>query len=574
MSIPRCEHPNPQWERENWINLNGEWEFDFDFSKSAVERELYKKGPLSKKIIVPFCPESELSGIGYTDFIPAVCYRKVITLNENQLTKNIFLHFGAVDYQSFIYINGKKAGEHTGGYASFYIDITDFVVVGENEIFVIANDDLRSGKQPSGKQSRTYNSHGCYYTRTTGIWQTVWLEFVEKAYIKDCKYYTDIKNGILTISGVAIGSGELKLNASYNGKPMGEASYYVEDGEFNISLKLNEIHLWEIGNGRLYDLTITFNCDLVKSYFGLRKVALSGKKFLINDKSVFLRTVLDQGYYPDGIYTAKDYEALKRDIYLSKNLGFHGARLHQKIFEKRFIYHCDKEGYIIWGEHANWGMAYDNAVAQGNFISEWMEILKRDFNSPSIIGWCPFNETWRYYEKNNEHKLLENVYNITKLYDNTRPCIDTSGNYHIDKREIYDIHDYEQDTEKFKEHYSKTSEGIVNDQIERKEKGIQPYFNEPIFLSEYGGIKWADNMDAGWGYGNAPKSVDEFVERYVKLTDIIMSNPDIMGLCYTQLYDVEQEQNGVYRYDRSCKFDDETMKKLKEVMIKKAAIEQ
>ncbi len=571
--IPRHEHPNPQWERKNWRNLNGEWEFDFDFGRSARERELFKGGTLSKKITVPFCPESKLSGIGYTDFIPAVCYRKEIDINETETQGNIFLHFGAVDFHSYIYINGELAGEHIGGYASFKVDITKFVNVGKNEIFVIAEDDTRSGKQPTGKQSYKVNSFGCFYTRTTGIWQTVWLEFVPKSYVKSCKYYPDITNGILTVTGEVSGSGELELISSYEGSPTGSAKINAS-GFFSTQIKLSELHLWEVGKGRLYDLEIKFVEDRVKSYFGMREISLNGLKFMFNHKPIFLRMVLDQGFYPDGIYTAKDDEELKRDIFLSKNAGFDGARLHEKVFEKRFIYHCDKEGYIIWGEHANWWMNYTDMAAQGNFICEWTEIIERDFNSPALIGWCPFNETWGYKEKETESRLIESVYRITKLYDKTRPCIDVSGNYHIEHKEIHDVHDYEQDTEKFATYYAEIEKGIVMDQIERKEKGVQPYHGEPVFVSEYGGIKWAPDSVNGWGYGNAPKTEDEFIERYCTLTDILISNPNIMGICYTQLYDVEQEQNGLYYYDRTPKFNDETMKKLASVMQKKAAIEE
>ena len=345
---------------------------------------------------------------------------------------------------------------------------------------------------------------------------------------------------------------------------------------FTVQIKLSELNLWEVGIGRLYDLELKFGEDRVKSYFGMREVKLEGNKFMLNNKTVFLKTVLDQGYYPDGIMTAKTDEELKNDIILSKNLGFIGARLHQKVFEQRYIYHCDKEGYLVWGEHGNWGLDYANPIAQGNFISEWTEILERDFNSPAIIGWCPFNETWGYKERDTGSRLLESTYKLTKLYDKTRPCIDTSGNYHITKFEIYDIHDYEQNTEIFKSYYEKMSEGILKAEINDRrfgDNGSQPWNGEPVFVSEYGGIKWAATRKDGWGYGNAPQTLEEYVERYCTLTDTLISNPYIMGLCYTQLYDIEQEQNGVYYYDRTPKFDKEVMATLKKAMDKKAAIE-
>lgn len=570
--IYREEHPNPQWERENWRNLNGEWEFDFDFGASARNRELYKKGALSKKIIVPFCPESKLSGIGYTDFMDSVCYRKLINLSSEELKGRIILHFGAVDFESFIYINGELVKSHVGGYSSFSADITDYVKEGENEIFVIAEDNVRSYLQPAGKQSQLYQSYECSYTRTTGIWQTVWLEFVPKSYILQAKYYPDIDNGTLTIIGKTVGSGELTAAAAYDGKPMAKECVKVCNGFFTIQLKLSEVHLWELGHGRLYDLELTFGEDKVKSYFGLRNVRLDGYKFMLNNKSVFQRLVLDQGFYPDGIYTAKTDDDLKKDIELSMRLGFNGARLHEKIFEARFLYHCDKAGYMVWGEHANWVMEHSNVIAAENFISEWLEAVERDFNHPAIIGWCPFNETWGYEEKNLKNRLLEDVYHMTKQLDPTRICIDTSGNFHT-VTDIFDVHDYEGDPVKFKENYAHIAEGIINDQIRHTsgDRG-QKYNGEPVFVSEYGGIKWSGETpsETGWGYGNAPKTVDEFIERYKGLTDVLLDNPYINGFCYTQLYDVEQEQNGLYYYSREEKFDAETIRKIN---TRKAVIE-
>lgn len=571
MKIYRQEHPNPQWERAEWRNLNGEWEFDFDFGRSARDRKLYEGGSLSKSINIPFCPESVLSGIGYTDFIPAVCYRKVFELSAEEIKKNIILHFGAVDYESFVYINGQLVKTHTGGYSSFEADITKYVKEGENVIFVIAEDDVRSGCQPAGKQSGKYESYGCFYTRTTGIWQTVWLEFLPKSYIKNAKYYTDIDNGMLTIMGSVCGCGEIKAKAMFEGKPMGEISIRANNSVFTMQIKLSELHLWELGCGRLYDLELTFGEDRIKSYFGMRSVHLDGMKFMLNNKSVFQRLVLDQGFYPDGIYTAKTEDELKRDIELSMKLGFNGARLHEKVFEKRFLYHCDKAGYMVWGEHANWGMNYTDIIAAENFIGEWTEAVERDFNHPSIIGWCPFNETWGYAEKNLRNKLIEDLYYLTKQLDPTRLCIDTSGNYHT-VTDIFDVHDYEQDAEKFREYYAKIADGIVNDQIVRiYDKDGQKYNGEPVFISEYGGIQWNDNTSDGWGYGNAPKTKEEFMERYKGLTEAILDNPNINGFCYTQLYDVEQEQNGLYTYEREEKFD---MEELRKINTKQAAIEE
>lgn len=572
MKIYRTEHPNPQWERETWRNLNGEWEFEFDFGMSARERKVYEADSLSKKINVPFCPESELSGIGYKDFINGVCYRRTFELEEKK--GRIILHFGAVDFRAYLYINKKYVGSHTGGYSAFEFDITDYVDVGENVIFLAVEDDTKSPEQYDGKQSTKYESYGCSYTRTTGIWQTVWLEFVPENYIKSAKYYTDIKQNSITIIGETAGSGVLTASADFDGKRMGEASAEVSGGSFTLNLKLSELHLWEVGKGGIYDLQLSFGEDRVKSYFGMRSLRLDGFKFLINEQAVFQRLVLDQGFYPDGIYTAKDEKELINDIEISMAAGFNGARLHQKVFEPRFLYHCDRLGYIVWGEQGSWGMDYCNICAEENFINEWLEIIKRDFNHPSIVGWCPHNETWGYEDNQYQNRiqynnrLLETIYNITKAIDPTRPCIDTSGCFHS-KTDIYDMHYYNQNVEEFAEKIRILNETGLIKYFACCESEGKKYNGEATFISEYGGIRWSDKD--GWGYGEAPKTKEEYIERYKGLTDALLDSPKMLGFCYTQLYDVEQEQNGLYTYDREPKFDMEIFRKIN---MRKAEIEK
>ena len=432
--IPRPEHPFPQMEREQWLNLNGEWDFAFDFGKSGRDRGFFKKGEYTRKIMVPFCPESRLSGIEYKDFIPAVWYRRFVTITEEQRNSTVLLHFGAVDYKAVVYINGEETGTHEGGYSSFSFDITEYLKAGRNEIVVYAEDDNRSGKQPKGKESSRYDSFGCDYTRTTGIWQTVWLEFVPKSYIRTIKYYPDIHNGILHIAADITGTGSFFVHAYYEGRLCGSCDTIVSKadcGNVRLALKLNEIHLWEAGCGRLYDLELELsdgeNSDKVKSYAGLREVRLDGYKFLLNGTALFQRTVLDQGFYPDGIYTAPSEEALIRDIRISMGLGFNGARLHEKMFEPRFLYHCDRMGYLVWGEHANWGLDLSDPSALHAFMKEWLEAVERDFNHPAIIGWCPFNETWDYEGRKQYDDTLRLIYRMTKQRDATRRCIDTIG---------------------------------------------------------------------------------------------------------------------------------------------------
>lgn len=567
MNIPRAEHPNPQAERKNWLNLNGEWDFEFDFGNSKFDSGILEKEKWDNRIIVPFCPESKLSGIEYTDFIPAVWYRRTVNITASQLEGRVILHFGAVDYETKLYINGKKAGYHRGGYSSFGFDITDYLTEGENVICVNAVDDVRNPLVPRGKQSEELKSHACDYTRTTGIWQTVWLEFVPKSYIKSFKLFPDYINGALTVSAVVEGEGDFSVSASYEGKPMGSFSK-TASGTVTGEIKLAEKYLWEPGCGRLYDLELSFGEDTVKSYFGLRNVRIDDYKFLINGKSVFQRLVLDQGFYPDGIYTAPTEQALENDIRLSLAAGFNGARLHQKVFEPRFLYHCDKLGYLVWGEYGNWGLDWSNIAALESMLTEWCECVERDFNHPAIIGWCPFNETWDIDGRKQNDEVLRSIYRVTKCLDKTRPCIDTSGNFHVET-DIYDVHDYDQNPETFKENYDKLmTENVLFERFPDR----QMYSGKgPAFVSEYGGLQWSkgDRGDA-WGYGNAPKTEEEFFARYKGLTDALLDNYRMFGFCYTQLTDIEQEQNGVYYYDRTPKFDTE---KFRKINSRKAAIE-
>jgi len=336
---------------------------------------------------------------------------------------------------------------------------------------------------------------------------------------------------------------------------------------------------WSPEDPVLYDLRFRLTggdgvVDRVSSYLGLREVHIVGNKILFNNKTRFLRLVLDKGYYPDGIYTAPSDEALRKDIEISKEMGFDGARLHQKVFEPRFLYWADKLGYPVTGEFADWGVELSKDKAKGAFLDEWVEVLQRDINHPSIIIWTPLNERV-FIEGDRSIEFLENMFNVTKFIDPSRPVIDTSGYTHV-KTEIYDIHDYEQDIEKFLSHYEISTLDYDTAFKWRKFQNYQqniPYTGSPIFVSEYGGIWWHPEKkeEKSWGYGEKPKSFQEFTDRYMSLTNILLSNSNICGFCYTQLYDIEQETNGLYSYDRKRKINPEIIFKINQ---QKSAIEK
>ncbi|MBQ9784122.1 MAG: beta-galactosidase [Clostridia bacterium] len=566
LTCPRAEHPNPQWERKNWQNLNGEWMFEIDNSKSGEARGLQNAETLSGKITLPFCPESELSGVGNKDFMYCVWYKKVLTFTEQDLSGNrVLFHIGAADFDTKVWVGGKRVGlTHVGGSTPIDLDITAYLSVGENIVTVACYDDTRARRQPGGKQCMEYASHGCYYTRTTGIWQTVWYEIVPETYVKYAKMTPDLSNCSVSISVELSGTADLSAEVYYKGKKVGEAFKKNLSVTGQIEIALSEKHVWDVGDGQLYDVILRFGADEVKTYFGLRSIELKNGKFYLNGRPVFQRLILDQGFYPDGIWTAPTEEALLTDIKCSMSAGFNGARLHQKVFEPRFLYHCDREGYMVWGEYASWGIDHTDIANLSTFLPDWMAEIKRDYSHPAIIGWCPFNETWNWGPAQFAHQndeFLRILYEQTKLADPTRPCIDTSGNFHV-VTDIYDVHDYNQDPVTFKANYDKlVTDNELYDQVLRKNPCRQVWRGEPVFMSEYGGIglQLPDNngdRSKAWSYGRATHSLEEFYERYKGLTDALLDNPRMLGFCYTQLTDVEQEQNGLFTYEgRRPKFD-------------------
>jgi len=584
--MPRTDYPRPQFVRDSWMCLNGDWDFAFDFGISGEARGMVTGGDYPLTIRVPFCPESELSGIKHIDFIPAVWYRRTLMLDTLPEGRAL-LHFGAVDYECKVWVNGQLCGTHKGGYTSFELDITTALKPGENTLVVYARDDLRSGHQPIGKQCNEYISRMCSYTRTTGIWQTVWLEFVADHYIQRTQMIPHASDGTLdvTIFTNQNCTGDLvRLTAFYKGREVGSACAHISGNLAGVHLAVDEIHLWNPGAPELYDLKLELLnvagaiVDTADSYFALRDVALTDKALTINGKPVFMRTILDQGYNEKGVYTAPNDEFLKRDIELAMELGFNGARFHQRVFEPRSLYWADQLGYLVWSEHAS-GVDLGSAQAIEDFLPEWMESIRRDFNHPSIIGWACQNETYHCMELDPEnHKIF---YHVTKAMDPTRPVIDASGGIHYDT-DMFDVHDYEQDPEKLAAYLAPMLEdpnafhSPINRYVGNAPRRPIEYKGQPYWVSEYGGTHWNPraNRTDSWGYGDGPKTEEEFAARYEGLTHVLLSHPRVCGFCYTQLTDIEQEQNGLYYYDRTRKLPDWVYDRIRAANLEKAAIEE
>ena len=565
--LPRAEYPRPQFERQEWINLNGTWDFEFDFGKSGMDRELFKAGSLSQEITVPFCPESELSGIGHTDFINCVWYRRDISIPEEWNGKNIYLNFGAVDYAAEIFIDGILAGRHYGGSSSFSIDLSGHVEAGKIHNLVIrVEDNQRSGEQSVGKQCSTFNSAGCFYTRTTGIWQTVWMEAVDRHGLKRVTMRPDIDQCQLMVMPEFYSESDCTLEVSVkdNGKTVARKSVPCSNHAC-IVLPLKKMKLWSPEDPFLYDVDFHVKdaggnvLDHVKSYAGMRKIHISDGKVYLNNREYFQRLVLDQGFYPDGIWTAPSDEALRHDIELAKAAGFNGARLHQKVFEERYFYWADRLGYLTWGEGPSYGMNVNNEIAARNFLSEWLEIVVRDRNHPSLVTWTPFNETWDSQD-GTYPRFVRDIYAETKAADPTRPINDASGDDHV-MTDIWSVHNYEQDSDKLKEQLALT-EGREPYRHSYEKEFLAVYGGQPYILDEFGGIGWMspEERKHSWGYGNLPQTEEEFYSRLDKMVKAVASLEHIAGFCYTQLTDVEQEKNGIYKYDRTEKLDIEKVR--------------
>jgi beta-galactosidase/beta-glucuronidase len=594
MDLPRPEYPRPQFVRPDWLCLNGSWQFEIDQGDSGLERGL-KERDLAGAITVPFCPESELSGVNNRDFLNAVWYRRTVTIPAAWKGRKALLHFQAVDYDTTVWVNGIEVARHRGGFSPITCDLGGVAEPGVTATIVVRARDTNRDPQPRGKQSQRFGLYECYYTRTTGIWQTVWLEPVAECCMKRPRIIPDVAASCFRID-VPLGATRpgMQLRATLKDAQGAIVAATVcadatISAHVDLAIPAARRVLWSIRTPHLYDLEFELLdaqgtvVDRVTSYAGLRSVAIQGKAILINGEAVFQRLVLDQGYYPDGILTAPSEQALVKDIELSMAAGFNGARLHQKVFEERFLHHCDRLGYLVWGEFPDWGCngfgaGSDHQQPSPSYITQWLEVIERDYSHPAIIGWCPLNETWQRIT--DRIGVLDDVtrgmFLATKAMDQGRPVLDVSGYSHrVAETDVYDSHDYEQDPAKFKANHAGLAQGkpFINAGSNKDGPISLPYRGQPYFVSEFGGIWWNPDAKPGepsWGYGNRPTSLDEFYRRFAGLCDVLLDDPNMFGYCYTQLTDVYQEQNGIYRFDRSGKFD---LARIRAIQQRPAAIE-
>ena len=596
-AMPRAEYPRPQFERGDWQNLNGEWTYELDLVQTGHERGLTQSTGFDGKITVPFAPESELSGVQHKDFIPSIWYQREISIPQEWAGKDVLLNFGAVYYVSEIYVDGKFVDRHHGGSDSFTVDITRFVKPGgKHSLVVCASSDLRSRMQSAGKQSLRHGPFECMYTRTTGIWQTVWMEAVAPTGIQRVKYVTDIDRSTVTMEFTmrrnAAGN-VLTVNVKDGKKVVASDTAPVSSGSI-VTLPLKKAKLWSPENPFLYDVEFILKdaqgnvIDQVASYFGMRKIHTEGNKIYLNNEPYYQRLVLDQGFYPDGIWTAPSDEALKRDIELSMAAGFNGARLHQKVFEERFYYWADKLGYLTWAEAPSWGLDANDVEAARNFLMEWRNLVVRDMNHPSVVTWTPFNEEF-WPDQTQYPRFIKDIYTLTKQLDPSRPINTVSGGQHI-VTDIWTEHHYEQDPDKLRDIiYNNGNMYVRRHDIQERLRGnvgfnrpvlSDPYTypeydgNIPYILDEFGGIKCIEANPAkdgsdSWGYGNSARTKEDFYKRLeAQVRGLVEMSDKMWGFCYTQLTDVEQEQNGIYYYDRGTKYDMERIRAIFQMPVK------
>ena len=567
-AVPRPEHPQPQFVREAWFNLNGEWQFEFD-DKDAGLRENWgaSSRPFSRKIIVPYCFEAPLSSIGDPSFHAVVWYRRSFTLPGDWKGRRVLLHFGALDYRARVWVNGQLAGSHEGGHVPFAFEITPLLTTGENSIAVRAEDPPTDRYIPRGKQYWEPKSRGIFYTRTTGIWQTVWLEAVGSSYISSVRMTPDLGRGAVQLDfrvDHPAPETEISIEVSFQGRRRAVGLASAEEVRASAVVIVPGAQAWSPATPNLYEVTFELRragrtLDRVRSYFGLRRVAVERGRVFLNNRPTYLKMVLDQGYWPESILTPPTDDAIQYDIRLTKEMGFNGARKHQKVEDPRYLYWADKMGLLVSAEMAN-AQLFDERYAAA-FAREWIEAVERDYNHPSIIIWAPINESWGTPDLRHaaQQMHLKSIYALTRSLDSTRLAIDNEGWEHTNATDLFALHDYARTGELLFQKYKSLGSGeLPNNSRGALVPGFE-YNGAPFLLSEYGGIAYipegAKVPSEAWGYSGVEKTAEAALDRHRGLTAAILKIPAFAGYCYTQLTDVEQEVNGLLTYDRKPKYD-------------------
>ena len=586
-NIPRPEHPRPDFMRDTFCNLNGTWQFAFDDADVGLQESWFRVGhQLDKSIMVPFCYQCEASGIGPTDEIhPVIWYRRSFTVPAEMQGRRILLQFGAVDFEAMIYVNGQAVGGHKGGYTPFALDITPFLMDGENDLCVRVVD-RPDPIQPRGKQNWNRGLMGCWYTPTSGIWQTVYLEAVSDVYVEYVHITPDIDKGFAYAEVMLNRKPDEKvyvnLNVSLRGKEIREVTVSTVNRSVVATIDMNTnvthipVELWSIRNPALYDVQIQILSadkvlDQVDTYFGMRKVEVRDGVIYLNNKRLYQRLILDQGYWPDTLITPPSDEAIQEDLKWTIRFGYNGARKHQKVEDPRYYYWADKMGVLVWGELPS-PYAYTDETVE-NLSSTMLEFIRRDFNHPCIITWVPLNESWgvpNILNNPRQQMTASMLYYLTKAADGTRLCSGNDGweQMHTD---ICALHDYAAEKRILDEHFADREyvERSTCDALRCYADGHKPSSQEAFMVTEFGGIAFENIGPQGemggmntWGYHGKVTDEEKFFARFKEAMDAVVEIPYNQGYCYTQLTDVLQEINGLLTPDRKPKMDVEKVRKL------------
>ncbi len=568
-------YPRPQLERSHWVSLNGPWRFRTDDEKRYAHPRDIDEWP--QEIRVPYPPESNASGIGDRGFHFACWYQREFTMRADG--QRVLLHFGAVDYRARVWVNDRYVVSHEGGHTSFSVDITSVLdPSGEQVVTVFVEDDPHELTKPRGKQDWQLEPHSIWYPRTTGIWQTVWLERVGRTYIEKIRWTPFVENFALHFEARIVGDPRenlwLDLALHHNGRLLASDSYRVIDREADRRIILsdpgiddyrNEL-LWSPENPQLIRAHVRLRCgdevlDEFLSYTALRSVAISRDYLLLNGRPYPLRLVLDQGYWPDTLLAAPNDAALRRDVELAKAMGFNGVRKHQKIESPRYLYWADTLGLLVWEEMPS---AYRfTRTAIKRLIREWSDVIERDYSHPCVIVWVPFNESWGVPELTSvgaHRHAVEALYHLTKTLDPTRPVIGNDG-WESSATDIIGIHDYDDNLEHLRQRYG--PEVSTQQLFDRRRPGGRiltldgyPHRGQPIMLTEFGGIAYDTSRDASatetWGYSVAEGEA-EFARKFTELVEVVTHTALFSGYCYTQFADTFQEANGLLTADRQPK---------------------
>lgn len=589
----RGEYPRPDFRRKDWQSLDGIWNFDFDDANTGLEEKWYLNHEYKCNIKVPFVYQSKLSGIESEQYHEVVWYNRKFNVKLDE-HKQLLLHFGAVDYQANIWVNGQFVGSHNGGNTSFTIIVPNGILKLENTIVVRVYDPQEDETISRGKQNWTGMNDSVWYSNSTGIWQPVWMEQVSQSRIDKVRFYPDIDRGMVSIQG------ELTLpkNRKYtltiqilkNGVEISTVNLVVKDRNFKFDVDLFQNHIfrtmfhdsgwtWTPDNPVLFDCVLVLQddkmeTDKVDCYFGMREIRSENGKILLNNIPLFQKLVLNQGIWKDGLYTAPTDSDFKTDILSAKKMGFNGCRMHQKVEDPRFLYWADKLGFLVWGECASSQVFTEDVIKRKS--EEWIEIINRDFNHPSIITWVPFNESWgvpQIHRDLQQQNFTVALYYLIHSLDKTR-LVDTTDGWEQTKTDICGIHNYshgdQQDVDQYEKFKSTllNKENMLNISSNKWQVFAQGYFyhEQPMILTECGGIsfnlKYSKNS---WGYSSVETS-ELFIEEYKKIIMAIKSSECLVGFCYTQLCDVQQETNGLLETNRHPKVNPDEIKMINDLL--------